>query len=49
MWTWRPTRNSVIVVWAIGMVAVFGNYFYHMLTLPDRWEKIVDLFERLTP
>ena len=45
---WRLAPRWLALVWVLWALALFGSYFYHMLTLPDRWEKIVDLFQRLT-
>ena len=45
----KSIRNWMMLVWALWMASLFGNYFYHMLTLPDRWGKIVDMLQRLLP
>ena len=45
----RSVRNWVMLAWAVWMLGLFGSYFYHMVTLPERWDKIVDLLQRLAP
>lgn len=46
-----PIRLSVKqwieIMWYMWLLVVFGNYFYHMLAIPGRYEKIATLLKNL--
>ena len=45
--TQRGTLKWIELFWILWILVLFGSYFYHMLTLPGRWEKILALLDQL--